>query len=99
MNDCSAPERGLRPDAVHMTATRNLLQKSRHTCQRLLILLCLNGIATAPAKAEEEISGPPTGIPEASIATSLPENGDPGGLRAALRVVGSLTVPITSVKS
>lgn len=42
----------------------------------------------APAMADEKKDGPPAGIPETSIATSLPMNGDPAGSRAALAGIG-----------
>jgi hypothetical protein len=37
---------------------------------------------------EEAVKGAPTGIPEPSIATSLPANGDPSGVRAIFAGLG-----------
>ena len=64
--------------------SKNLKQQTQPIFRLVLVALCIHGVEIAPAKAEEANSGPPTGISESSIATNLPENGDPGGVRAAL---------------
>jgi porin len=52
---------------------------------RTMLLVALVGIASSrPVKAESAA----TGIPNPSIATSLPSNGDPSGARAALAALG-----------
>ena len=52
-------------------------------------------LARSPALADDATdTGLPTGIPEESIATSLPNDGDPAGIRSALAGAG-MTFAIT----
>ncbi len=54
------------------------------TLTRAVTLAAAMGLCTGAWAAEDDKKGPETGIPDPSIATSLPMNGDPGGHRARL---------------
>lgn len=61
----------------------NLDVHGRRVPRRLLAITASIGLCTGAWAAEDE-KGPTGGIPDPSIATSLPGNGDPGGHRARL---------------
>lgn len=52
------------------------------------VALCALVVASPVIAHDDKPDGPPTGIPEASIATSLPSQGDPFGSRAVLAGIG-----------
>ncbi len=52
------------------------------------VAMCAICCATSVVAHDEKSDGPPTGIPNPSIATSLPKQGDPFGSRAALAGIG-----------
>ena len=54
----------------------------------LCVAMCSICCATSVVAHDEKSDGPPTGIPNPSIATSLPKQGDPFGSRAALAGIG-----------
>jgi porin len=65
-----------------------MIRTTCYTATALAVLLACNLSPARAADDDGKDKGPPTGLPEASIASSLPQNGDPSGTRAALAARG-----------